>query len=249
MDTPGGYLREFAANKINDGSVPGDLLYAAKAPTSAKVFNAAAWAAMPLVISALLKQRPSAVTALTSIGLGALGYNIPALWDQAVESGDVQALESRVAETLIPKTAASISPFIKKMKTSYAKGWFKNKARGVGDQFKNLAKLPGEAIEPIRAVGGAMSVAGGAAINAGADLMRGFTMPIKGPMSVSDRALSIGSKALLGYGVYRGGKYVGKKMRGTDNYVKYLRNQVLAGNIKPGEIPAADQEAIRKLGI
>ena len=79
------------------------------------------------------------------------------------------------------------------------------------------------------------------------DLARGVTMPIKGK-TVGDTALSIGSKALVGYGAYKTGKKIAKTGKEYD-YSTYLRNQVLAGNIKPGELTEDNINTVRRMGV
>jgi hypothetical protein len=73
-------------------------------------------------------------------------------------------------------------------------------------------------------------------------------MPLKGNKTMGQAALSVGSKALLGYGSYKTGKKVIEKAK-TPNYITYLRNQVVAGNIKPQEMTEGDFASVRKLGL
>lgn len=91
----------------------------------------------------------------------------------------------------------------------------------------------------------------GKAIKMGAGLVkdfgRGLRMPIRGNKTMGETALSIGSKGVAAYGVYKAGDAIVQKAK-QPNYVNYLRNQVLAGNIKPGEMTEEDLTAVRKLG-
>lgn len=92
----------------------------------------------------------------------------------------------------------------------------------------------------------------GKAIKMGAGLVkdfgRGLKMPIKGNKTIGETALSVGSKGIAAYGVYKAGDAIIQRSK-QPNYVNYLRNQVLAGNIKPEEMTESDLTAVRKLGV
>jgi hypothetical protein len=85
------------------------------------------------------------------------------------------------------------------------------------------------------------------ALDVGRDFLKGVVSPLKGK-TMGETALSIGSKALVGYGAFSAGKYVVNKTK-KPNYVNYLRNQVLAGNVRPEELTQRDLESIKNLGM
>lgn len=81
------------------------------------------------------------------------------------------------------------------------------------------------------------------------DILKGVTMPVfKKGMPLSERALSIASKGAAGYGAYKGGKYIAKKSQKPD-YHTFLRNQILAGNIKPRQLSQHDMSQVLRRGI
>ena len=147
--------------------------------------------------------------------LGALGYAIPSIINEAIGKNDDERRGFLKSEF----DRVSTNPFQKK--SSLVRG-----LPAVGSLFGKAVKF---------------------GLKGGADLARGVVSPIKGK-TMGETALSIGSKALVGYGAYQGGKYIANKRR-KPNYVDYLRNQVLAGNISPEELTASDLESVRKLGM
>jgi hypothetical protein len=95
---------------------------------------------------------------------------------------------------------------------------------------------------------GGKTFSGGKFIGKGlGELGKGVFMPLN-PKGAQNKALSWVSKGLMGYGAYKGGKYVAKKLRRPD-YVTYLRNQMLAGRISPAELSPGDLESVRSLGV
>ena len=81
------------------------------------------------------------------------------------------------------------------------------------------------------------------------DLLRGITLPVfKKGMPASERALSISSKTLAGYGAYKVGKHIGRKSW-DPNYGTALRNNILSGNINPRELSPGDMNRILEIGV
>lgn len=79
--------------------------------------------------------------------------------------------------------------------------------------------------------------------SAAKDLGRGLIMPIN-PKGIKNKALSWTSKGLAASAAIGAGGYFGRRAKSND-YVTYMRNQVLAGNITPEELSASDLESIR----
>ena len=104
-------------------------------------------------------------------------------------------------------------------------------------------------------IGAAARRVGSMALGAGGFLgstwMRGMAGAPKSS-GFATKALStgirLGTAGAIGYGAYRGYKALSAPRSGA-NYTTYLRNQMLAGNIKSDEVPVEDLEQVRKLGL
>jgi len=106
---------------------------------------------------------------------------------------------------------------------------------------------PTQKFASLAGAGGVFLKGGKGALNLGYDLARGVVMPLKG-RTAGETALSLTSKALLAGGLYGTGKYIARKAR-PSNYVTSLRNNVLAGRLKPEELAPEDLQAVQKLGF
>lgn len=75
-------------------------------------------------------------------------------------------------------------------------------------------------------------------------------MPWKKGMSLGDRALSFGTKGLAGYGTYKGAKGLYKAHNPTPHdYHTHLRNNILAGNLQPEQIPQRNMRIVMERGL
>jgi len=72
----------------------------------------------------------------------------------------------------------------------------------------------------------------------------------KSGLGIPERAWGLAVHGAAGFGVYKGIKALHSRRRlsGT-NYATMLRNNILAGNVKPDELSQADLLAVRRLGM
>lgn len=176
-----------------------------------KILMALATGAAPVAVNTALGLRMGAGIIPKSLIMGALGYAIPSIINEALTKND-------------------------------------DERRGfLQSEFNRASNLPLSKEAGLPAVGSIVGKVGKYSLEGGKDFVRGVVSPIKGK-TVGATALSIGSKAILGYGMYQGGKYIGQKYK-KPGYVKYLRNNILAGNIKPEELSGADLEAVKNMGM
>lgn len=74
------------------------------------------------------------------------------------------------------------------------------------------------------------------------------------PLGIATRAFGLGTLAGTGYGAYRGGKWAYRKYNQTHapvqrTYTAMLRNNLLAGNIRPEELGPEDMASVQRLGM
>jgi hypothetical protein len=176
-----------------------------------KILMALGMGAVPPATHAALGMRMGVGILPKSLIMGALGYAIPSIINEAMN-----------------KKVGDRREFLK-------------------SEFDRVSENPFQKEAGLPVLGRAFAKGTGYALQGGKDFLRGLVMPIKGK-NLRETALSIGSKALLGYGAYQGGSFLTSKMK-KPNYVNYLRNQVLAGQIKPEELSQRDLESVKTLGM
>jgi len=85
----------------------------------------------------------------------------------------------------------------------------------------------------------------------GGEYFRSLTqLPWKG--GLGERTFGLATKGLTGYGLYQGAKGLHRRYGGPvsgANYTTFLRNQILAGNVKPSELSQSDLMSVRRLGL
>lgn len=114
------------------------------------------------------------------------------------------------------------------------------------EKAKQIIAMP--ELSKTSGLGSALATAGKFALKGTRDILKASVAPVfKKGMPLGERALSIGSKALLGYGAYKAGAGVYNKYIRKPDYTDYLRNQIVAGNVKPEEVSTGDIESIRKI--
>ena len=178
-----------------------------------KVLSSAGMAIVPLLTNLILKKKIGLDLVPKTVVMGAMGYAIPSVINDAIKKKEEERREflknefARISSNPLSKQASALP--------------------SIGAGIAKAIKYTGQGVK---------------------DLGRGLLMPIRGNATVGQTALSVGSKALLGYGAYKTGKAVMKDAH-QPNYVDYLRNQVLAGNVKPAELSQRDLGAVRNLGM
>jgi hypothetical protein len=180
-----------------------------------KILLALGMGAVPPATHAALGMRMGIGILPKSLIMGALGYAIPTIINQAMEKG----VDERKEFMRQQFDKAMENPFQKRADLVQA--------------LPTVGKIFGKGLKY--------------SLQGGRDFLRGIAMPIKGK-NISETALSLGSKAIAGYGLYQTGKFLAQKHR-KPNYVDYLRNQVVAGNIKPEELSQRDLSAVQQLGM
>jgi hypothetical protein len=196
----------------------------------------------------------------------------------AVSSGVAKLLfkNSRFAVPLIAGTTASgigagyLAPdAMNTMRREAAGDFSKDESKEILRKFRRIENKAGDKAEEISQmafekessfIGSAFDaarkgltsslIAGGSILRKGIFPRTGLAKGQKIPFS--RKALSYGVRGgLLGTGTY-GGYKVYKKTSGPRsgrNYTTHLRNNVLAGNIKPSEMSQEDLISVRKLGL
>ena len=170
-----------------------------------KAMIAAIMGMVPMATALIAGRRFSPSLIAPSLALGAAGYAIPSLVNDAIGKYKDNPDEGRA--------------FLES-----------------GFDRINMQKTSGIGSKALKYIG-----------QGGYDFARGIIAPIKGK-TMGETALSVASKAVAGYGALQAGKYVYNKSR-KPNYVNYLRNQVLAGNIKPEELNQYDLDSVKNLGM
>jgi len=186
--------------------------------------GAGAGAGIPIGLGKLLGKSSRAKRLLipSTLALGALGFMAPDIVNRLIKTYPTNPALARKYIKKIPKQSEKlISSVLNK-----TAGW---------NILTNVGALGGRALK--YGAKGALEVG------------RGLTLPVfaKG-MPVSERALSVASKGLVGYGAFKGGKKLLAPPPPAD-YITYLRNQILAGNIRPEELNQNELGRVMKRGI
>ena len=169
-------------------------------------------AALPATISKMMGHGLHAGLIPESVLLGAIGYIIPTMVNQSLESGhDMTGAIEAVGDVASDPMGFDKRKFLEQMAAM-------PKTAGV---LKGIASV-------------------------GHDFARGAVLPIRGNKTLQDTALSIGSKAAIGFGAYEAGKAIGKKARPL-GYTQMLKNNILAGKIKPEELSQEDLKSVQEL--
>lgn len=117
-------------------------------------------------------------------------------------------------------------------------------------ETKEISELYGGLKKQSSVVGKTLGFARKGISGAGSLLWKGM-FPGRNP-SFGRKALSFGVRsgalAGAGYGTYKGVRYLSGPRSGS-NYTTFLRNQLLAGNIQPGELSQRDLVSVRRLGM
>ena len=87
--------------------------------------------------------------------------------------------------------------------------------------------------------------------NVGGALWKGtLTNPFNKKLGIGERAWGLAVKGGMAYGGVKGISGIrNARQRSGTNYTSMIRNNTLAGNIKPGELSQADLLSIRQLGM
>jgi hypothetical protein len=210
-------------------------------PDKAKWAIASLLASMPFLTRKFILRTP--INPMLDIPLAvasaAFGYSAPSLFNRYMEQKKTN-----------PASAAAFLEDVEKqqmdkMREAVMADPIKGPIDEIVAQFRS--KDPTQKTASLAGTANIFLKGGKGALNLGYDIARGVVAPLKGKTTRAT-ALSIGSKAILGAGLYGTGKYIAKKAR-PPNYVTSLRNNILAGRLKPGELAPEDLAAVQKMGF
>jgi len=210
-------------------------------PDQAKWAIASLLASMPFLTRKFILRTPinPMIDIPLAVASAAFGYSAPSLFNRYMEQKKTNPASAAAFLEDVEKQQMN------KMREAVTADPIKSSIDEIVAQFKS--KDPTQKYASLAGTGSMLLRGGKGALNLGYDVARGFVAPLRGK-TARETALSIGSKAVLATGLYGTGKYIAKKAR-PPNYVTSLRNNILSGRLKPGELAPEDLAAVQKLGF
>ena len=179
--------------------------------------------------------------------------SIPLMLANAASLATTGYFSPDIANTIRKEVKGEITPEEAKRSISV----FEDPSKKVFKETKEVSELYSKGFKKQTAFAGKAFELAGRGIKRGGELLfkgiyprYGIDKGVKTPFS--RRMLSYGVRGGLlagaGYGGYKGIRHLSGPRSGQ-NYTTFLRNQLLAGNVQPGELSRNDLVAVRKLGM